>query len=239
MLTGRSGAEILAPSADCVESENLMRKDDGIEMFQELRLRGRAGQRDALRAGVVAAITEPWSQVDASEHETIIGRDDDVIALERHGDGLPEAGLLLWSTDDGYEVMNIVPLSERELDYRAYNDVLGDLIERILRTPAETNGFRIELGSSKQSLEDWMPPATADALRVFSLAANKATGSSHPRDRSRWNAFLIQAHRAAPDLSTDNLERWLVEVGGWGPDKAVALVIEYEFARALLADAGL
>ena len=78
------------------------------------------------------------------------------------------------------------------------------------------------------------PLERADALRRFSAAANKATGSSHPLDRTRWFAFLLSVHGVTPSLDADRLARWLVEVEGWSDDKAHDLVVEYEFGLALL-----
>lgn len=78
--------------------------------------------------------------------------------------------------------------------------------------------------------------AAEEALHNFSILANKATGSSHPRDQERWFQFIFAAYRAPQQLDIDNLMRWLVEIEGWSDEKAHDLVIEYEFGLALLKE---
>ncbi|AFK54015.1 hypothetical protein [Tistrella mobilis] len=163
------------------------------------------------------------------------GAGADLIAFVREpGDGVDAVCLVLWSRDDAYEVTNIVPRDVGELGHQRYNAALQDFIARVARPAATAARFEIQTTSAQQGLNDWLPAAAADALRRFSATANKSTGSSHPSDRKRWFAFLLQAHRDAGSFDTDRLVRWLTEVEGWPDDKAHDLAIEYEFGLALL-----
>ena len=77
-------------------------------------------------------------------------------------------------------------------------------------------------------------PAVAEALRRFSVLANKSTGASHPLDRDRWFDFILLAHRENAQLDASVLARWLSESEGWFEDCARDLAGEYERSRSLL-----
>jgi hypothetical protein len=207
-----------------------------LEEFRDLSIRGSAEDRTKLRQALIAKAVAPWrhvveKQMDAS---AFAGRDD-VLVFERDAaDGLASAGLFLWPRLDGYEITNIVPRETSDLGIHAYNALLQDFLVRVADPAAAETGFRVETTTAQQSLDDWLPKNIADALRRFSGAANKSTGSSHPYDRQRWFAFLFAVHDHNEHLDTTRLMRWLVEIEGWSEDKAIELVTEYEFALGLL-----
>ena len=81
------------------------------------------------------------------------------------------------------------------------------------------------------------------ALRRFSSAANRSTGSSHPLDERRWMEFVIACAQAtprqdrpplSPTLNGGLLKRWLTEVDAWAADVASHLVELYEFGSSLI-----
>ena len=82
--------------------------------------------------------------------------------------------------------------------------------------------------------DSYLSPGTAKKLQTFSSAANKSTGSGHHYDQERWFDFLVDLHKDRPDFDGTILERWLMD-NGWSDDTASDLVIEYEFAQALLS----
>lgn len=215
----------------------MISKNGRLEVFQDLVIRGPERDRAALRYALLARAVPPW-QHDQSKEDDIAahaGGDVDVIVFEREaGDGLPAAGLVLWSRPDGYEVTNIVPREVQELGYHGYNAILQDFIARLAEPAARHVGFSLETTAAEQTLDDWLSREAAEALRRFSALANKATGSSHPSDRKRWFDFLLQVHAGGQRLNTEQLARWLVEVEGWSDDKAHDLVVQYEFGLELL-----
>jgi len=79
-----------------------------------------------------------------------------------------------------------------------------------------------------------MSAETATCLRNFSHLANKGTGSAHPSDRQRWNAFVLSAHETGSNLDASMLARWLMEVEDWPSEVAEQLAVEYEYGRELL-----
>src|SRR4051794_33479684 len=148
----------------------------------------------------------------------------------------PAAMLILTQKDAGtFFVSNIIPLSKHQLEHGEYNAILEDFYERVIRPYAGPAGVTASLSRGQVDLEHWMSHDAAELLRQFSACANKGTGSSHPSDRDRWNAFVVAAHRDGSRMDAADLRRWLIEVDGWPPEVADQLAVEYEYGRELLA----
>ena len=205
-----------------------------LEVFQGLRLRGPAEGRVALRKALLARVAVPWDRPDLLMASIVPGFD--MLVFRRAAEeGFAATHLCLQPRPDGYEVTNIVPLIEDgQLDPGEYNAVLQDFMTRIAVPAAREAGFVVEMTASRQSLEDWLTPRSAMALRAFTVHANKGMGSAHPRDRERWFRFLMLVHADKCPLGTEQLSRWLTEIGGWNTDMAHELVVEYGFGLALL-----
>jgi len=211
---------------------------DELEVFQEMAMRGPIELRPALREALIAAAAEPWG-VDL-ERSAEVARNavtsQDVLLFQRQeGDNFPASGLTLWGADDGYYVPNIVPLQAGSLTFSQYNAVLADFVDRIAAPAAAKHHFRIETTSPRQSLEDWLSLDPRDKLRLFSTAANKSSGASHPADEGRWFDFIIAVHRSGDRLDAGRLARWLHEVESWDETSAHDLAGQYERSLALLA----
>ena len=129
---------------------------------------------------------------------------------------------------------NIVPIDVSELGIAQYNAILTDFIERIVRPVAPRFDYRIDATEACQNLEDWTSAEAARKLRVFSAAANKSTGVSHPMDQRRWFDFVIAVHESRKTIGTDLLIRWLHEIEGWDEESAHELAGQYETALSLL-----
>lgn len=210
--------------------------EEGLRVFQDLRLRGPAEQLSVLRQALVARATTPWRHVADAGQRIAMSAPGEVVAFEREaGDGLKAAGLALWQREEGYEVTNIVPRDARELGRNGYNAILMDFVRRIAEPAAMESGFSLEVSAPTRRLEDWLSADAAQALRRFSGAANKSTGSSHPLDRQRWLTFLLQVHDDDHRMDGSELLRWLVQVEGWEAEQASELASEYEFGLELLA----
>jgi hypothetical protein len=207
-----------------------------LEEFRDLKLRGPDSRRAEFRAALIANASDGWRHApEREEHASAYSRDADVVAFEHEkSNDLASAGLILWWRPGMYEVTNIVPIELRELKYGAYNALLNDFVAKVVAPIAGNFGFTIETTKDQQSLDDWVPKHVADALRSFSGAANKGTGSSHPMDQGRWFAFIIAVHECGADLDTNRLMRWLCEIEGWSDDMASDLAIEYEQGLGLL-----
>ena len=208
-----------------------------LEVFQDLILREPADGGSVLRQALLSGVVTPWHHAGDDEKELLsrVSDGSDILVFQRDAsDGLAAARLVLWSRPGGYEVANIVPSGEDALDYGQYNALLQDFAWRIATPAARETGCVLETTAARQSLEAWLTPQSADALRRFSGHANKAMGSTHSLDRKRWFRFLLQVHADARRIDTGQLARWLTEIEGWSDEKALELAVEYEFALALL-----
>ncbi|MCY4382328.1 MAG: hypothetical protein OXE44_04180 [Nitrospinae bacterium] len=205
-----------------------------IEVFQDLTLTARDGQRSALRDALHRNATTPWRHAEEREREFPTTSSEFLAFQRASGDNLAASGLTLCAREDGYEVVNIVPLEDDELGTSGYNDILNDFIERVVGPASQELEFDIVVTPRKQSITDWTSDEVASALHTFSVCANKSTGAGHPADRKRWFEFLFAAHAANTRLDAELLGRWLVEAEKWPPEVAFDLVDRYQYSMDLL-----
>ncbi|EJL81229.1 hypothetical protein PMI16_04835 [Herbaspirillum sp. CF444] len=216
-----------------------MRNLPSIEVFQDLSLTAVDGDGIALRKALINEAKGLWHHDLEMESRAIglgTGSENTLLALRRDGDELiPAAVVTLFPEGDGgYKVTNVVPSELYALTHHQYNSVLKDFIECVAKPTAPAIEIRLSKGT--KSLMDWTSAEAASALGIFSRAANKSTGSSHPADRDRWMAFIVQHHQSRRnDLDPSVLARWLSEADGWPEDMAHELAIEFESALDLLA----
>jgi hypothetical protein len=208
----------------------------GIEQFQDLNVSGPAEPIGRMKAVIVATLATPWSRdADAEKQLGSSATYKDVLIVRRsRTTDIPAAGLFMFRSDKAWSVGNIVPSEVQSLTKGQYNAVLSEFCDQFVRPAAAQLGLSVKLSADHQSLEDWLPPNAVRALRSFSAAANKSTGSSHPLDQRRWYAFLTQAHGHTKDFDTSRLRQWLVQIEHWPEDVAADLAIEYEFGLGLL-----
>jgi hypothetical protein len=148
----------------------------------------------------------------------------------------PAAMVILTQKDAAtFFVSNIIPTVKHQLGHGEYNAILEDFYDRVIRPYTGTTGLTASLTGGEVDLEHWMSHETAELLRRFSACANRGTGSSHPADRDRWNAFVMAAHLGRSKMDAADLRRWLLEVDGWPQEVADQLAVEYEYGRELLA----
>ncbi len=213
--------------------------DDAIEVFQDLDLTY-DGTKSAVLDVLMEHLQAPWRRAEKFEGDMAKSLPDGQgkhLAFERTASGYLRAAMLVLrsgSEGDSCRVLNIVPADNGgDLGEKGYNDLLNDFVDRVLK-PCEADGISMKLTKRQQQITDWTSKEAADALRLFSAAANKSTGASHPMDAERWRDFLIADHRSGRHPSSHNLQRWLVEVEDWPEEEAVDLIIEREKALVLL-----
>lgn len=210
--------------------------DQSIEVFQDLSLTCPGNNGSDLKGVLLGHARSPWRHAcDAEDQIESTYPDAGLYAVfERATAGdVPAARLVLYQDAGSYKVVNIVPTECGSLGETGYNDVLNDFVNRVVK-PAQTDGVSLELSDRWQTITDWTSEEAADALHLFSVMANKATGSSHPMDAERWCKFLIADHIAQGVLSSYNFRRWLVEVEGWPAEVADDLISDREKAVELL-----
>lgn len=210
----------------------------GIEVFRDLAISSDQIPLDEIRASFLGVETHEWvhnGEQEARLKDYAVGkREEDIIVFEYSGDTLPRALLTLWQRANAYTVTNIVPAEVGELGVKLYNDLLVCFVAEVVDKASVRDRLAIALTDDVRGLNTWTSDEAADALRRFSALANKSTTNSHPKDRERWEEFVIEAHRNGDNLPVDILMQWLIEVDGWDETSANKLAIEFEQGISLL-----
>lgn len=213
-----------------------------MQVFRELYIRGGPNSLAATAEAITASLAGDWSRdAEAEEHlrRAPLGsaRRAHCFRCARRG-SRPTATLFLVDQDErSYYVPNIVPHDSHELSRGEYNGILEEFYHQLVLPAVARTGVTAELTDADADLERWLSTETAAKLRRFCGSANKRTGAAHPADRRVWNEFILSAHREGAEFSGSTLARWLEEAGGWDPEWADKLAIQYEYARGLLAQA--
>ena len=226
-----------------------MEQPHRIEVYQELAISfDTASPEDAGAALEGVAYETAWHR--ASDAEENIQKNyptevHGVLAFERKESSGPAVRVVLWPVDEDqdrlsksglqYRVANVVPIERGRLGVHGYNDALQGFLQEVVEPAREAYGIEIEASSREQTMTDWTSKEAADALRLFSVAANMSTGADHPADEARWWKFVIADHRAQGTLRAELLRQWLVEADRWPAEIALELVSDWEKYRGLLA----
>jgi len=215
-----------------------------MKIFHELTIRGPGDKLRTLPTSIERRLDDGWSRNQAREdqaREAAHGRRGEWFEmLCFHCEakvGREAADLWLWFQEPTeLRVTNILPTETEELSPTQYNHILQDFTDRFVKPAAEPDSLQVLITKPDLSLNELAPPDVVQALVQFSRLANKSTGKAHPRDKERWDSFVIAAHQAHADLDYDTLRRWLEEEEHWPSEVAHELAIEYEQARALLEE---
>ena len=115
-------------------------------------------------------------------------------------------------------VSNIVPLEKTELTTDEYNTVLEKFYEDII-LPYKEDHQDIEIPEPSGDRFDPLSMISAAALKkleIFSSAANKSTGASHPCDQERWFDFVCQTVDDGQMFDAATLSEFLQDEDYWG-----------------------
>ena len=210
-----------------------------MKVFRDLFLRGDPELLLAAMAEVERHLADGWSRDAEAEGNlramALRGEPTYCFACERR-EHRPAAVVFVTQKEPGlFYVPNVIPRDQRELSHDKYNGILSEFCDRFVRPAADHTGIRVELTDTQADLGSWLSPVAAQKLRMFSVAANRSTGSSHPSDQDRWMDFVVATHRDGSRLDAHTLRRWLTEVENWPPEVAERLALEYEFGREVLA----
>ena len=214
-----------------------MSRDSAIEVFQDFYVSSPDAGSAAIRDVLLSVIRPPWHHAQDVEAELLpsVGASEPLV-FERAGDQhIRAARVFLFPRDNRYELGNIVPCDNGpDLSPHGYNDLLNDFVNGVVEPAIRNTVYVPRTTKRHQTITDWTSDDAASALRLFSAAANKATGASHPADAERWRKFLIADHRAHSTWNHSHFERWLVEVERWPPEEAQELALQREYALELL-----
>jgi hypothetical protein len=208
-----------------------------MEIFRELFLRGERERLIAATEAIEPVLSNGWKRDRATEANMRSMGDDRPEYCFTCSQSADRQAALFFITEREpgvFYVANVVPNERGRLSHTQYNAILEEFYERYARPCAEQAGVQAELTPAQVDLEYWLSPPAARKLRLFSAAANRNTGSSHPSDRDKWMDFVVAAHHERSSLTASLLHRWLIEVDGWPSEAADRLASEYESGRELL-----
>jgi len=148
---------------------------------------------------------------------------------------LPPARLYIMEKQKGiFSVTNILPTEKYELSYDEYNSLLLLFHDELVVPTVQQTSLYVEITPPEIKLEDFIPTDVANSLQAFSSSGKKSIDIYYqPYDQQSWFEFLTTLHRSKAHISTELLEKTLLE-DGWSDESAVKLGTEYEFARDLL-----
>jgi hypothetical protein len=211
-----------------------------MQIFRELNISAEPDQMAAIADQIEQSLPVGWARDPIAESmvrsaPVLNPRPTYCFGCSQEGQR-PEALLFLTQKEpEKFSVSNILPITKHQLTTGEYNAILEDFYERVIKPHTKPGVMTARLSSNQADLEHWLSPDTAELLRQFSASANKGTGSAHPADRDRWNAFVLSAHRGGSKMGASELRRWLIEIDGWAREVADQLAVEYEYGRQLLA----
>lgn len=210
-----------------------------MQVFRDLTVRGEPDRLAATVAEIDRSLTGGWSRdAEMDGHLAVLRPGVGPWASYRCEDERERRAATLFLTSpaaDTLHVANIIPRTRGRLKHEQYNRVVEEFCDRFVRPAAAKTGVAVELTADRADLEDWLSPEAAEKRRRFSASANKFAGACHPSDRTRWNDFVLTAHRDRGALGGSTLRRWLLEEEDWNPDAVEELVAEYDNGRELLA----
>lgn len=183
-----------------------------------------------------AVRTSAWARDQAAEAQLLrfsSGGARQFCFVKRDDPRLSPVEVWLALRDAEVYVSNIIS-RQAELDRDGYNSVLVAFFKDLVQPAVSQLGLRYTFASDHVSIGDLLPAPVAEKLKLFSRAANKATGSSHPLDAERWFDFMAEYHRSNGSLPAQTLARWLCEEEGWPEEVAARLASEFEFGVDLL-----
>ena len=208
-----------------------------MEIFRELLIRGTPEQFDSAVAQLDRSLADGWihDRVTEGQLAALTLRTERTFCFScTETEVRPAATLFLTRNGSGsFYASNVIPLDKYQLSHGQYNAILAEFAKRFGEV-FEAQGLTVELTASVVDLDHWLNTDAAGMLRTFSAKASKGTGGANPRDRERWNAFVVAAYRDASTLDAYTLRRWLIEIEGWVPEVADRLAGEYAFGRELL-----
>lgn len=205
-----------------------------MKRFRELNVSIDKNNYDNFVSELSNILSSEWTRDQEREDEVPSFSGQNMYCFNRSKkDGL-DSKLWIAERDEGtLYVSNIVPSEINQLKTDDYNKVLFEFYDFGVKKLAESLGGSVVLTSDIYSIEDLIGNDAARSLRIFSSAANKSTGSTHPCDRGRWFEFISLIHGSGQSISPENVQKFLID-DGWTEDFAFELACEFEFSLDLL-----
>jgi len=156
-----------------------------------------------------------------------------------HVEGTHQARIIIDSPKEQniLSVINIVPYksSVSQINSDEYNYLLDLFHERVLAPNMLDLNCQVEITSGIINIENFIPNSYP-LLNSFIGSCDKNSPISHPLDRSRWFNFLCSVVENGEELSSEILQRWLIENHDFRNEVAGKLGLYYEYGFDLLCN---
>ena len=132
---------------------------------------------------------------------------------------------------DELHVSSLITRDRKPLSDVEYNRTLGDFYANVLIPMSVGTKIVSEMNPPRFLMHEYLSLKAMNRLEDFSLSSNKET--IHIPDWTKWNRFVIQAHRDDAYLSDEDLDYWLMS-DGFSQEDRQSLLGEFESGRTLL-----
>lgn len=215
---------------------NREKKDTGksevIRTFKDLIINGSNEELNKLKQKLI-------EKIESDDRRSLESKEEypDLIMIKSIGITKIDDSIIFFNTGEAeFKITNIIPIVKSNLDFIEYNNVVDDFYKNIINPLVRENSLNlnITITTGFHTLEDLVNEEVAKKLKLFSRAANKSTGFSHPLDRERWLDFVASSFKTGNILNLDYLGRWFAEIEGWSYEVTNELIINYEYSIDLL-----
>ena len=187
-----------------------------MDIYKELFFKGKPSELKKFSIEINKFVSGNWIKVNPQNGT------DEFLSFEYTGEDVEKAELSIFigNLEEKNEIMvtNIIPLKKGQLTIAEYNKVLERFyIDVIEPFKLENKYINIsELTSDKFDPLTMITEIALKKLKLFTRAANKSTGTSHPLDRKRWYDFICQTVEDNQVFDYQTLYRFLKDEEYWG-----------------------
>lgn len=147
----------------------------------------------------------------------------------------PSAILLVFANDAKIKVINIVPFQHScdHIEKDIYNHIIDTFNDMII-TPLFSGKHIIDCTKEEVSIQDIIPKSFQKLNRWTHCPGAPDHPFVHQFDLELWFDFICALHTNGEELSSGDLEQWLMDDNGWDEDVVTDTIIRYETERDLL-----
>lgn len=170
----------------------------------------------------------------SEEIEKMFQTDDHISHIHVTISGLPEAIMLVSADDSSIRVLNIIPFNKScdEIEKDVYNQIV-DRFHDIIINPLFPNQDVI-VTEDNTTMRDIIPNSYEALNRWVNCPGAPHAPFSHQFDLEKWFEFLCKLHKSHEELSSGDLELWLLEDKQWDEEIVNKTIVRYETERDLL-----
>ena len=147
----------------------------------------------------------------------------------------PAAILLVFANDAKIKVINIVPFQHScdHIEKDIYNHIVDTFNDMVI-TPLFSEKYKIDCTKEEVSIQEIIPKSFQKLNRWTHCPGAPDHPFVHQFDLELWFDFICALHTNGEELSSGDLEKWLMDDNGWDEDVVTDTIIRYETERDLL-----